>query len=427
MVRMSINDVSSKLVFVICILAFRLSLDLSYIYIISQHYGYLGYVYTPESFKIIESYLLLLVFAFIFSTKMKQPSHFFIVFLFTFIATPMLSLYSLRNESRMYLYMVLLSLLVTLITTKLPRLKVNTIAFGRTLVIGTLILVTLALFVWIFCRGGFSYFNLNLRLVYDLRREVGSVVFPGFFGYLMTWFGKVFNPLLMAFFLWKRKYYIFFAFLLLQVVFFGVTAHKAMLFYPIIIIFVYIFADKKYFLKMIPLGLFLVVITTSLYYFLTGGLLPTSLFIRRLLYVTVSNHYTYYYFFKKFGHLYMAGSRFMPFLEYPFDMPVQNIISMYLYGHSNTWINTGYLATSYMHFGFIGMLIYSFIVGLIFRLVDSLATLSLPLWLCVAVMVVPIFSLLSADLATAMFTHGILLGLGMLWLMSSKKYIRIKL
>lgn len=118
---------------------------------------------------------------------------------------------------------------------------------------------------------------------------------------------------------------------------------------------------------------------------------------------------------------------FPKIIEYPFDLPIPQVISLIYNGNPDTWVNTGFLATGYINFGLPGMIVYSFIVGLIFRFIDYIAKHYLPMWLCIAVMITPMFNLNSSDLPTALLTHGILIQMLMLWLMSSKDSIKFTL
>jgi hypothetical protein len=106
--------------------------------------------------------------------------------------------------------------------------------------------------------------------------------------------------------------------------------------------------------------------------------------------------------------------------SYPYEYPVPRIISLFQYGHADTWVNTGFLATSYMHFGFVGMLVFSVVAGLIFKLIDGLTSERVPLWVGVAIMIVPVFSLTSADLPTTIVSHGLGLALLFLWLLGGR-------
>ena len=65
-----------------------------------------------------------------------------------------------------------------------------------------------------------------------------------------------------------------------------------------------------------------------------------------------------------------------------------------------------------MHAGIPGMIFFSLIFVIILRLIDSLNYNSKYIWISVAIIIIPIRSLIiSADLSTAILTHGILISL----------------
>ena len=70
-----------------------------------------------------------------------------------------------------------------------------------------------------------------------------------------------------------------------------------------------------------------------------------------------------------------------------------------------------------MHAGIPGIIFLSLIFVVILRLFDSLNYNSKYIWICVAIIIIPIRSLIiSADLSTAILTHGILISLILLTL-----------
>lgn len=420
MKRLMIRILSSKFFSVVVILLYRVLIDLSYIYIISPNYAYSGLLLEINQIKLIESYILLFIFSLILKHRINKPSEFFILFLFSLLVVPILSVYSLQDKSREFLYMVLLSFLTIIAASKIPQIKLPIIRNGSKIAILISIITGIFLFSWIISRDGLSYLNFNLLRVYDFRRTVAEMIFPGRLAYLMGWFGKVVNPLMIALALWKKNKAMTIAAIGIQILFFAITAHKSMLFYPVLIVFTYVFGRKKYFGQMIPLGLAGVTAASSIFYLITNNIIPVSLFVRRVLFVTADNHYRYYDTFKELGFIFFSDRAWFPkLIEYPFDLPIPQIISLFYYGNTNTWVNTGFLATGYMNFGLTGMLVYSLIVGIIFRFIDYISKKYLPCWLCIAIMITPVFSLTSADLPTALVTHGIALAMVMLWLMSS--------
>jgi hypothetical protein len=118
----------------------------------------------------------------------------------------------------------------------------------------------------------------------------------------------------------------------------------------------------------------------------------------------------------------MSNSVFSFFIDYPYNSQPPFVIGAYL-GFPEQAANTGFLATSFMHFGYVGMILFSVIVGAILRTIDSLAlTSNLPIWFVLSLVVVPFFALQnSADLGTALLTHGLVLSLVILWLFSSDR------
>ena len=76
-------------------------------------------------------------------------------------------------------------------------------------------------------------------------------------------------------------------------------------------------------------------------------------------------------------------------------------------------MNTGYIASGYMHIGILGVLIYTLTLVILFMVMDSIMkhqTKYFPIMLGIAL--ISLLQLINADLPTAFLTHGI--GIGML-------------
>jgi len=338
------------------------------------------------------------------------------------LVIPLLSIYSLQDKSREFLYMVLISIFIIGVVSRLSRIKIPIpkLKYGDKIAIAICIFTGIFLFGWIIMNDGLDYLNFNINKVYNYRRIIAEKIFSGKLSYIMPWFGKVMNPLLIAYFLWKKNNKMVIITNIVQVLYYGFTAHRSMLFYPILILFVYLFRKSKYLGELIPFCLVGVVVLSSIYYIISNNLILASLFVRRTLFLTALNHFRYYDTFKEIGFLYFSYKSWFPkIIEYPFDYPVPQVISQIYYGHTNTWVNTGFLANGYINLGFWGMIVYSIIVGIIFKYIDHLADECLPKWVCLAIMIVPMFNLINSDLLTSLLTHGILLAMIMLWLISS--------
>lgn len=411
------NSLMERILFILGLFVFKCILDLGYIYFVSPVFEYTGFFYNLNAWKVFESYILLFIFALILPYKIKRPSDFFVVFLFIFIAVPLLSIYGFKNEAREYLYMVLLSFLVLNTVIHFPKIQIPKLSQGRLLAITLSVGVLVFIFAWIIVRGGFNYLNFNLLRVYEFRREVASVVFPGSMSYVKVWYAKVISIVLLIYFLWRRYYILSALIVICHVVYFGVTAHKAYLLFPFLAIFAYIIAHWRYMVHVLVCGLTILSVIVLLFFWIGGESFPASLLIRRAFFVNADNHFAYYHFFSESGLVYMSNGVLSFLSNYPYKYPPPRMISLFKYGHPDTWVNTGFLATSYMHFGFVGMLVFSFVTGLIFKLIDSLISERVPLWVGVAITIVPVHSLTEGDLPTTLITHGLGLSLLFLWLL----------
>lgn len=413
-----------KFLLISLIFLLRIVLDLSYICAVAPYFESMGFILKIKAAKVVESYILTGILSLFLPHEIKKPSDFCILLLFLLPVLPTLSLYGLTDAARAYTYMLALAFLTVMEGRRLiPLLKLARLKDGRKLAVISAAGIILVTVLWLIARGGLNYFNLDLVKVYDYRRTVDAVVNIGIWGYINTWTFKVFNPLLISWSLFRKNYPVFVFSLLLQILLFGISSHKSVLFYPVLILALYFFIERRYSLHLIVMGIVGIIGISDMPLFISGQIFPVSLFIRRLMYVPALLNYAYYELFSQNGLVYWTTVKpFSFFFEYPFDYPPPQLVSLYLWGHTNTWANNGFLATSYMHFGFVGMVIFSLIIGMLLRLIDILVRNRLPLWFGLSLVVVPLFSLFtSADLTTALLNHGLGISMFLLWLFSSRE------
>lgn len=416
------RKLSNTFIFPMFVILIRLSLDLSYVWIISPIFHSSGFITQIDYVKLFESYVLTLFLSLIIPNKIKKPSDFLVIMLFLLPVLPTLSLYAMRGESRVYTYMIIIAFSIIIAMQNIPLIKITRLKGGQILAVVFSVFAVLIVTIGLIGRGGLQYLNIDFERVYEFRSIIKDVISVGIYGYIDTWVFKVFNPALIVWSLYKRRPFLFLTSIGLQVLFFAISSQKAVLFFPFLIIIVYLFIEKRYALHYMFLGLLGLVIGTGLLAVYADQIYPVSLLVRRLFYVPAQINYAYYDFFSGAGHVYLTTSIFSLFLEYPFPYPPPQMISIYLIGDTTTWANTGFLATSYMHFGFLGMIVYSIIVGFLIRLVDMLAVNKLPLRFGTSLVVIPFFILFtSADLTTALLTHGMLLSFLLLWLFRARK------
>lgn len=410
----------SKIQLVLLLLFFKLVLDLAYIHILSPVYSYLGFTISINSLALIESYIMTFIIGTIISFVIDRPSHFLIWMLCIGTLIPVLSFYAIHSGSRSFMYGMLLSFICIVLVSKLPIIKIGTLKGGRKLGIIILTLMVLAGTSSLFAKGGLHYFNLDFGKVYDYRIEVVEIFNTGLWAYIYTWVFKVINPALIAWALWKKKYHLLIAVIALQSVFFAISSHKSVLFYPVLILAIYFAVKKERVFAYLTWGLILVVIISSFLYLFFDNIWPLSLFIRRVFFVPAQLNFAYFDLFSNIGHVYLSNSILSDYISYPFQYKYTHMVSIYLYGNPNISCNNGFLATSYMHFGYMGMFTFSIIVGLLLWITDMLVYKRIPIWLGISIIIIPFFTLFtSADLFTSLLTHGIILGLMIIFLFGS--------
>ena len=130
--------------------------------------------------------------------------------------------------------------------------------------------------------------------------------------------------------------------------------------------------------------------------------------------------FIYYEFFSTENFIYWSNSFTSNFVEYPYDANPAKIIGKYL--DTNDHANTSFLATGFMHAGIFGIILYSLIFVIILRIIDIQNFNKNDIWINIAITFIPLHTLItSADLTTALITHGIIFSIIFLLLYENKK------
>jgi len=148
----------------------------------------------------------------------------------------------------------------------------------------------------------------------------------------------------------------------------------------------------------------------------------SSVFTRRILFSATNVHFAYFDYFSNHDFVFWSNSILKGLVEYPYDIPLPNLIGWHLYNNEQSHANSGFIASGFAHFGFLGVVIYSIIFGFILRILRNLGNSGIPLWLVVALTVLSLRSaFVSSDLLVALITHGLMIVIAIMYLTVKRK------
>lgn len=409
------------------IILFKIVLDVSFIMLISPIWGYMGFTLQMNTIKLIESYILL-VFMYIITPKSDNKiSNIFIQFLYLMMIVPTLSLYAMKNESRVFLYSFFMGFFITITTVKImPRIKLLRIKISSKIYASILALITLTTYFLIIKDNGLPTLGaMNLLNVYSIRGEFVTSI--GIINYLLMWQAKIINPLLIGYFYYTSRYKGVFLVVLFQLALFLLTGHKAFLFSIILVIGSAYLVKKKKFYTTLLIGLTLMVLCCLLLGVLNISDYPASFITNRVLFVPAQNYFYYYDFFSNNQKVHLTQSVIGNLLGIKgiYDRNITYMIGQLYYNSPRMMVNTGYLADAYMNFGILGMWFFSLLLGLIFILIDQISK-NINKILVVSAFIFPIYALVDGALQTALLTHGLLTALVLIYFIDSNKLKDIK-
>jgi len=412
----------SSIPYFILAILFRVILEFSYVLVVTDVFGYAGYEINFELVEYCFSWGLYLFCILFSNSEIKKVSdYFFATFLFGLICPASIMYgYDLNRPLSPILTLVFsMSLVYLIVNLKAIRLKpLPLVKGGDKVVICMSLIFVLFLAIWYPAVG--VTFNLNMERVYEFRRDNASLANVGILAYVNNWVFQIFNITLLVICLFYRRYFLVLCVLIIQVYFFAASAHKSVLFYPFLVFGIWYYYRHSNSAMIIPLVFSLVVLATLVSFILFEDILMTSLFSRRVFFVPARLTYDYFEFFTLNEPLYWSNSILKHWVTNPYNEAVGYVIGQYL-GKENLNANNGYISMGFAHAGYFGVAIYVMLSAVLLRFLDSMTKASIPLWVALALTVVPIRSfLISTDILTTLLTHGLVIVLIVLYLLRGR-------
>ncbi len=365
----------------------------------------MGFLYDFNLIKYCETKLLF--FTVLFAIYFKSPSKFLFSienFFFIMMFIPNLIIYEYVDSPRFIVYSLTFFLLL-LHFSSFIKINIKFRKLSENQAFYMLFLIVILLLIPIFIRYKFSL-NLNVlkfQNIYEVR-SASSLDTSTIVGYAYSWLSKVILPTLLVFSVIKKRYglTIFGGFVLMYL--FVAQAHKSVFFgLPVVFCF-YFFKDYYKKTAIFITGIFAAFILTHIIYITNDSIYLESILIRRTFFVPAILNTFYFDFFNN-SPIYLSHSILKNIFTYPFKLPPANLIGYYYYHSTLTHANNGFISDGFMNFGYIGVIVYSILLVLVFKILDTVKINSRYL----GVFFISIFTLMSSAFLTSLLTHGIII------------------
>jgi len=417
------KDTIRTLIFVVI---YKVILDLAYYLIVSPVWTYSKFIFKFNVLKLIESYFLLFIIFVLMPKKTKKLSNIMLWMFFLMSYVPMLTLFALMDESQIFMYAATFFWIIVflMVRTKIPKLNIKKLKQSK--IIRWIIFITIPIisFMLIYKYLGL-HINFSLRNVYEIRSHYTGLHIP-FAGYILNWFAKIIGPTLFVIFFVKKKWIPLILVLGLQMLLFSITGHKSYLFIiPFVFAMLWI-VKRKNSLNWMTISLIIIILISSLSYYLIDDLWLSSLATRRTLLVPAQLSFFYYDFFSNHQFTFLSQHHiFRNFINYPYHLNPPNLIGESYFNRPQMGANNGIVSDGYMNFGFFGMIMWAIVLSFILKLIDNLSRRK-NIKITIAVIIIPMLSIISSSLPTVLITHGLLFSLLLLYLLPkenlNKKY-----
>ena len=207
---------------------YKICLDLAYCFIISDVWAYAKFKLELNDLKLFESYILLFI-VFFFIPKSSNRLSNVLIWLFMLMSyIPMLTLFALTDESRIFMYAVSLFWIMVFLLRMTPTVSIPFFKQSRAIRFLIFIFISCSVVSIIYIFFDFSI-NINLNKVYPIRAKYIKLGIP-FSVYLFNSAAYSICPIFFALFLVWRRWFLVVLTIFLQFILFSVTGNKSFAF-----------------------------------------------------------------------------------------------------------------------------------------------------------------------------------------------------
>ncbi len=415
MVKTRKNILSSDLIWYLSLVLFRIVLD--YVYVEFMHrvfmLSYLSFDYQFDMMQYLISWGLYLVAIVLVKKRIKLYSDFFFLLFLLIQIAPLTSIYGLDNDKALFpvvVTVVSFFVIYIVVYSRSKRIHIPIIKNANSLLLAVSVVLIVYLVMWSIITGAIRNFNLDFTRVYEFRMVNSKLMDLGPLAYINIWVYKFFMLFLFCYFLYKQRFWMAVIVFLVQTYFYGITAHKAVFFYPFLCLIVWVVFHRTNKAIFLVNSFMAVILVAYLIYDLTAYSRPATMMIRRVFFVQPRLTFEWFDFFSRNPHVFWSDKILSFIFKYPYesDVAIPYVVGTYLLS-PDLCANNGFISSGYAHAGIAGVMLYSVLLGVIIRLFDQLIFRGLPLWFVACLTAIPTWALNASDLFTVLLSHGLLL------------------
>jgi hypothetical protein len=233
----------------------------------------------------------------------------------------------------------------------------------------------------VFFLTGTQTLNFDFSRVYELRRSAADNL-PDMFAYFTPTVTYALGPLAIAISLHRRQYSTLVIISSCLIVLGALTNNRAPFFIPFLVLAIYIVASYRNAALLVSGGFVMVALAGLLDFFIShqneaNGHVPWigSVAVWRAFVIPAQMNYNYWDFFSSEPMFLWAQSKLTGgIVTDPYGgLPLTHLIGQHYYGSPDIVANTGYLGSGMANAGYVGIVLYTVVIAVALRLMDSVA------------------------------------------------------
>lgn len=235
-------------------------------------------------------------------------------------------------------------------------------------------LVTVLLSFFVFALAGF-HLNLSFSDVYERRFAARDIAIANSLtAYLIAMLQSVCLPFTLVIGIFNKKWLYIIESIFATLAIFGFEGSKVVILVPLLIMGVIYLSARclQYHSLIILLTVCLIILLAILETkFLDSDILST-IFVRRLLVIPSQLSSYYLEFFSKNPYALFSDNLLSYFIPARYSLPIPRVIGEAYFGNIATNANTGIWATGFAQLGYLGIVLFSMLGGVILSFIDSI-------------------------------------------------------